>query len=78
MGDGTEGLADVGGVGYVAVGREEDGTESGGVGSVAEVGVCCLGCAGVGLDERWMGNWAKSEEVGCGVPRGDRIGTENK
>ena len=40
MGDGPEGFADVGGIGYVAVGGEEDGAEAGGVGCVAEVGIC--------------------------------------
>lgn len=39
VGDGAEGLAYVGGVGYVAVGGEEDGAEAGGVGCVADVGV---------------------------------------
>ena len=40
MRDGAEGLADVGGVGDVAVGGEEDGAEAGGVGGVPEGGVC--------------------------------------
>lgn len=38
MGDGAEGFADVGGVGYVAVGGEEDGAQAGCVGGVADVG----------------------------------------
>lgn len=38
VGDGPEGLANVGGIGDVAVGREEDGTEAGSVGGVADVG----------------------------------------
>ena len=49
VGDGAEGFADVGGVGYVAVGGEEDGAEARGVGCVAEVGVC--GFFGAG---RWF------------------------
>ena len=49
VGDGPEGFADVGGVGYVAVGGEEDGAEAGGVGCVAEVCVCGFFCAGGGL-----------------------------
>ena len=35
--DGAEGFADVGGVGYVAMGGEEDCAEAGCVGSIAEV-----------------------------------------
>ena len=69
VGDGAEGLADVGGVGYVAVGREEDGTEAGGVGSVAEVGVSRLGCAEVGLAEPWRGKSVRS-----GVGRAYEVG----
>lgn len=40
MGDGPEGFADVGRVGDIAVGAEEDGADAGCVGGVAEVGVC--------------------------------------
>lgn len=39
VGDGAEGLANVGRVGDVAVGGEKDGAQTGGVGGVAEVGV---------------------------------------
>lgn len=46
--DGAEGLADVGGVGDVAVGGEEDGAEAGGVGGVADVAVGGGGGAGGG------------------------------
>lgn len=46
VGDGPEGLADVGGVGYVAVGGEEDCAEARGVGCIAKVGVCGFFCAG--------------------------------
>ena len=60
VGDGAEGLADVRGVCYIAVGREEDSTEAGGVGSVAEVGVGRLGCAEVGLAERWREKGVRS------------------
>ena len=45
VGDWSEGLADVGGVGYVAVGGEEDCTEAGSVGCVPKVCVCCFTCA---------------------------------
>lgn len=37
--DGAEGFAHVGGVGYVAVGGEEDGAEAGCVGGVTDVGI---------------------------------------
>lgn len=37
--NGAEGLANVGGVGHVAVGGQEDGAEAGGVGGVTDVGV---------------------------------------
>ena len=47
VGDGAEGFADVGGVGNVAVGAEEDGAEAGGVGCVADVGVGGFVCSGV-------------------------------
>lgn len=40
MRDGPEGLAYVGGVGYVAVGGEEDGAQAVGVAGVAVGGVC--------------------------------------
>ena len=75
VGDGAKRLANVGGVGYVAVGREEDGTEAGGVGSVAEVGVCCLGCADVGLAERWRGKSVRRwvGRVGRALKCQDRI-----
>ena len=46
VGNRTEGLADVGGVGDVAVGGEEDGAKAGGVGSIAEVSVSRRGGAG--------------------------------
>lgn len=46
MGDGAEGLADIGGVGDVAVSGEEDGAQAGGVGGVADVGVGGGGGAG--------------------------------
>ena len=45
VGDWSEGLADIGGVGYVAVGAEENGAEAGGIGGVAEVGVGGVGGA---------------------------------
>jgi len=48
VGDGAEGLADVGGVGDVAVGGEEDGAQAGGVGGVADVGIGGGGGAGEG------------------------------
>ena len=37
VGDGAEGLANVGGVGDVAVSGEKDGAQAGGVGGVAEI-----------------------------------------
>jgi len=40
MCDWTKGFADVGGVGYIAVGGGEDGADAGEVGGVAEVGFC--------------------------------------
>lgn len=40
MCDGTEGFTDVGGIGYVALGREKGGADAGCVGSVADVRVC--------------------------------------
>ena len=46
VGYGAERFADVGGVGDVAVGAQEDGTESGCIGCVADVGVCGLVCSG--------------------------------
>ena len=49
VGNGAEGFADVGGVGYIAVGGEEDGAEAGGVGCVAEVGIRGFFCTG-----RWF------------------------
>lgn len=74
MGDGAERLADVGGVGYVAVGGEENGAETGGVGGVAEVGVCCLGCA-----EGRGGGLVESEgRKNVGVWRGEREGERAK
>jgi len=48
VGDGAEGFADVGGVGNVAVGGEEDGAEASGVGGVADVGIGGGGGAGEG------------------------------
>lgn len=47
MGDGAEGLADVGGVGYVAVGGEHDGADAGCVGGIAEGGIGCVLCSEV-------------------------------
>ena len=55
--DGPEGLADVGGVGDVAVGAEEDGAQAGGIGCVADVGVG--GFAGAG-----DGEGTGEEEIG--------------
>ena len=40
VGNGAERLANVGGVGDVAVSGEKDSAKTGGVGSVAEIGVC--------------------------------------
>ena len=48
--DRPEGLADVGCVGDVAVGTEEDCSDAGRVGGVTEVGVCCFFRAG------WLGS----------------------
>ena len=68
VGDRAEGLADVGGVGYVAVGAEEDGAEAGGIGGVAEVGVGGVGGAVGGwrleLEDRevWGGRRKLSRE----------------
>lgn len=39
MGDGTEGFANIGRVGYVALGAEKDGPEAACVGRVSEVRV---------------------------------------
>ena len=39
MSDGAEGLPNIGGIGYIAVGGEKDGTGTGGVGCVADVGI---------------------------------------
>lgn len=48
VGDGAEGLANVRGVGDVAVGGEKDGAQASGVGGVAEIGVCgFVGSVGV-------------------------------
>lgn len=46
--DGAEGLAYVGGVGYVALGGEEGGADAGCVGGVADVGFGGFGGAGGG------------------------------
>jgi hypothetical protein len=45
VGDGTEGFANVGCVGHVAVRRQQDGAEAGRVRGVADVGFGGGGCA---------------------------------
>jgi len=63
VGDGAEGLADVGGVGDVAVGGKEDGAQAGGVGGVADVAVGGGGGAGEG-EGVLEGVCGKREELG--------------
>jgi hypothetical protein len=42
----TKGFANVGGVGYVAVGGEHNGADAGGVGGIAERSICCVFSSG--------------------------------